>query len=63
MVFEGVRTTRAALSLAERHGVELPLAREVARILFENKRPEQGLADLMGRLRRSECAPTEEAER
>lgn len=57
MVIEGVRTTQAALALAERHSVDLPLAREVYRVLFEGKRPEHALIDLMARLRRSETEP------
>jgi glycerol-3-phosphate dehydrogenase (NAD(P)+) len=48
-VTEGVRTARAAVALGERAEVELPIAAEVARILFENKSPEQAVRDLMGR--------------
>jgi glycerol-3-phosphate dehydrogenase (NAD(P)+) len=48
-VVEGVNTTRTAVALGERHGVELPIAREVANILFKNKPPRQAIADLMER--------------
>ena len=48
-VVEGVNTTQTAVALGERHGVELPIAREVANILFENKPPRQAIADLMER--------------
>src|SRR6266576_3018705 len=48
-VVEGVNTTRTAVALGERHGVELPIAREVANILFENKPARQAIADLMER--------------
>lgn len=48
-VAEGVRTARAAVQLAERTGTELPIAVEVANILFEGKRPEQAVRDLMER--------------
>jgi glycerol-3-phosphate dehydrogenase (NAD(P)+) len=48
-VAEGVRTARAAVQLAERAGTELPIAVEVANILFEGKRPEKAVRDLMER--------------
>lgn len=48
-VVEGVNTTRTAVALGERHGVELPIAREVSNILFEHKPPRQAIADLMER--------------
>ncbi len=48
-VAEGVNTARAAVTLAERHGVELPIAREVAAVLFEDKPPRRAIADLMER--------------
>ena len=48
-VAEGVRTTKAAVALGERCGVELPIAQEVERILFQGKDPLQALRDLMER--------------
>ena len=48
-VVEGVNTTRTAVALGERHGVELPIAREVANVLFQNKPPRQAVSDLMER--------------
>ena len=48
-VVEGVNTARSAVTLAERHGVELPIAREVAEVLFHRKSPGQAVADLMER--------------
>src|SRR5207302_2665215 len=48
-VVEGVNTARSAVTLAERHGVELPIAREVADVLFNRKSPSQAVADLMER--------------
>jgi glycerol-3-phosphate dehydrogenase (NAD(P)+) len=33
----------------ERHGVELPIAREVSNVLFEHKPPQQAISDLMER--------------
>ena len=48
-VAEGVNTARSAVALAERHGVELPIAREVAAVLFQGKSPGRALSDLMER--------------
>ena len=48
-VVEGVNTTRTAVALGERHGVELPIAREVSNVLFEHKPPQQAISDLMER--------------
>ena len=48
-VAEGVTTARTAVTLAERHGVELPIARQVSEILFQGKAPRQAIADLMER--------------
>ncbi len=48
-VAEGVRTARAAVELGAQTGVELPIAAEVANILFAGKRPEQAVRDLMER--------------
>lgn len=48
-VAEGVNTARAAVELAERYGVELPISSEVRQILFEGKAPAQAIADLMER--------------
>ena len=49
MVAEGVPTVRSALALAARHGVTLPIATEVAAVLFESKPPAEALASLLGR--------------
>ena len=48
-VAEGVNTARSAVALAERYGVELPISRQVADILFRGKSPRQAVADLMER--------------
>ena len=49
MVAEGVPTVRSALALAARHGVALPIATEVAAVLFDRKPPAAALASLLGR--------------
>ena len=49
MVVEGVRTTRGAVTLAKRVGVEMPIAVQVHRILFEGVPPAEALHELMTR--------------
>ena len=48
-VVEGVNTARTAVALGERHGIELPISREVANVLFKNTSPKQAISDLMER--------------
>lgn len=48
-VAEGVNTSQVAVALASRTGVEMPIAVEVARVLFEDKPPRQAIRDLMER--------------
>jgi glycerol-3-phosphate dehydrogenase (NAD(P)+) len=54
MVVEGIRTTQAAYALAGIHGVEMPIANELHRVLFEGKAPKAAVEDLMGRGRTRE---------
>jgi glycerol-3-phosphate dehydrogenase (NAD(P)+) len=49
MVAEGVRTTRSAVDLAVKHGVDMPITSEVFEILFNGKNPKKAVADLMNR--------------
>ena len=49
MVAEGVKTTRAAVKLAKRVSVELPIAEQVYKVLFHNKDPRKAIRDLMVR--------------
>ena len=46
---EGITATTAALKLAAGHGVEMPIARQVHRVLHEGLDVRQGIAELMGR--------------
>ncbi|MGZ6315316.1 MAG: NAD(P)H-dependent glycerol-3-phosphate dehydrogenase, partial [Candidatus Limnocylindrales bacterium] len=55
-VAEGAYTVRAALALAERYGVEMPIAREVERALFEGKSVQRCLVDLLARESKDELA-------
>jgi glycerol-3-phosphate dehydrogenase (NAD(P)+) len=54
MVAEGVRTTSAALALGARHGVELPIAAQVAELLAGRKDAKTALYELMLRPQRAE---------
>ena len=59
MVAEGVPTVRSALVLAARHRVALPIAVEVAAVLFDGKPAGEALASLLGRAPTREDAPVE----
>ena len=54
MIAEGVNTTREAVRLGERLGVELPIAQAVSQIIFEGADPLETAARLMARSGRSE---------
>jgi len=56
-VAEGVRTVRAAVELAQRHDVEMPIAREVHRVLHEGGEPRASLERLMRRPLTAEDTP------
>ena len=53
---EGAYTVQAALALADRLGVEMPIAREVERALFEGKSVQRCLVDLLARESKDELA-------
>ncbi len=46
-VAEGVLTTRAALGLAQRHNIEMPITEQMELILDEGKDPREAIKDLM----------------
>ncbi|NND72787.1 MAG: NAD(P)H-dependent glycerol-3-phosphate dehydrogenase [Rhodothermales bacterium] len=54
MVAEGVRTTRSVHDLALRIGVDMPITAAVYAILFEGKKPEEAVKDLMERSAKTE---------
>ena len=54
MVAEGVRTTGAALALGARHGLELPIAAQMAAVLDGHTSPLEAVETLMGRRQRAE---------
>jgi glycerol-3-phosphate dehydrogenase (NAD(P)+) len=53
-VAEGVFTTRAALGLARRHGIEMPITEQMELILNKGKNPREAIRDLMLRPGRHE---------
>ncbi len=57
-VAEGVRTTKAALALAQRVQVEMPIVQGVHAMLFEGKPPQPIVADLMSRSAKEETSFT-----
>ncbi|HSV74736.1 MAG TPA: NAD(P)H-dependent glycerol-3-phosphate dehydrogenase [Chthonomonadales bacterium] len=54
-VAEGVPTTRAICRLAERAGMDVPIARALHRVLFEGRSVQQAIAELMLRPPRDEA--------
>ena len=47
MVVEGVYSAKAAMGLAKKYNVELPIIEQVNQILFENKNPREAVNNLM----------------
>ena len=54
MVAEGVLTTNAAIGLARKMGVEMPITEQMHAILQEGKSPQEAIRDLMARPSTSE---------
>ena len=48
-VAEGVRTAHAALGLARRYGIDMPITQEINAVLFEGKSCRKAVSDLMER--------------
>jgi glycerol-3-phosphate dehydrogenase (NAD(P)+) len=53
-VAEGIRSTTAALGLATRYGVEMPITEQMDAILHRGKSPKEAIRDLMARPGRDE---------
>lgn len=53
-VAEGVKSTPGILALAERHDIEMPIAIQVARVLYEGASPAEAVSNLMGREAKAE---------
>jgi len=56
MVAEGVLTTNAAIGLARKMGVEMPITQQMHAILQEGKSPQEAIRELMSRPSTSELA-------
>jgi glycerol-3-phosphate dehydrogenase (NAD(P)+) len=54
MVVEGIYSAKAALALAKKYEVDLPIIEEVNKVLFENKSAKEAVTDLMLRDKRVE---------
>lgn len=48
-VVEGVRTTKAAVQLAEKYNVTMPISSILYKVLFENLKPKEAVDELMSR--------------
>jgi glycerol-3-phosphate dehydrogenase (NAD(P)+) len=57
MVAEGVKTCRVVMELAERYGVDLPIAREVYGVVHEGRTPMQAYRGLIRRRPGDEADP------
>ena len=56
MVVEGVYSAKAAMGLAEKYGVQLPIIEQVNLILFHGKAPDEAVRDLMLRDKKIEIS-------
>ena len=48
-VAEGVKTSKSAKDLADRHGIEMPIVTEMYRLLYEGETPRNAIHRLMTR--------------
>jgi glycerol-3-phosphate dehydrogenase (NAD(P)+) len=53
-VIEGIATCRSVVALADRYDVEIPIARAVYEVLFEDKAVQAAIEDLMSRRLKAE---------
>jgi len=49
MVVEGVNTAHSVMALGEKYNVAMPISRETYRIIYEGKKPEDAVRDLLER--------------
>ena len=55
-VAEGIKTSKSAQALAERHRIEMPITQEMHRVLYEGDSPRSAIQRLMTRSLKSEVA-------
>lgn len=53
-IAEGIPTTKSAMKLSKKYGVEMPITKEVYDVLFKNKNMDKALYDLMNRPQKNE---------
>ena len=56
MVVEGVYSAKAAIKLAEKYNVSIPIIEQVNKVLFENKPADEAVRELMVRDKKIEYA-------
>ena len=54
MVAEGIPTTRSAYECARKLGIETPIIDQIYSVLYENKKPDQAMQELLGRDQKAE---------
>lgn len=47
MVVEGVYSAKAAVALARKYNIEIPIIEQVNKVLFEDKSPKEAVTELM----------------
>lgn len=55
-VAEGIKTSKSARALSERHVIEMPIATEMCRVLYDGESPREGVKRLMTRSLKAEVA-------
>ena len=59
MVVEGVYAAKAALELAKKYNVEMPIVEQVNAVLFDDKKPSEAVKELMLRDKKIELADSD----
>jgi glycerol-3-phosphate dehydrogenase (NAD(P)+) len=55
-VAEGIKTSKSAVQMSQKHGIEMPIASEMYRVLYEGESPRGGIQRLMTRTLKAEHA-------
>jgi glycerol-3-phosphate dehydrogenase (NAD(P)+) len=55
-VAEGIKTSKSARALSERHAIEMPIATEMCHVLYDGESPREGVKRLMTRALKAEVA-------
>jgi glycerol-3-phosphate dehydrogenase (NAD(P)+) len=56
LIAEGVKTSKSAKELAEKHSIEMPITTEMYRVLYEKESPRAAIQRLMSRSLKAEAA-------